>query len=244
VTDLVMRTFQAKRGSQAALGQCLSRLASETIRQTAGTTVSVFRVENDPQRFVWLGDCGDERELTRLPPLSAALIDEWLRSTLAAPATGRTLRLIEEYHRRPLGPYHIWSVEIQTPAEHDSDPAAELRAARGDTRLVGDALYRALDDPTVVVFLLGLAWGVTPSAVGLNAARPGRSSILGTLGLVLDLFRLTWEGPCEGPGVPRAPFPEWIRDGVASRAAVSVRAPLSPDGGLAEDRRGHEFRRS
>ena len=238
-----MRTFQAKRGSQVALGQCLSRLASETIRQTAGTTVSVFRVENDPQRFVWLGDCGEERELTRLPPLSAALIDEWLRSTLAAPATGRTLRLIEEYHRRPPGPYHIWSVEIQTPAEHDFDPVAELRAVRGDTRLVGDALYRALDDPTIVVFLLGLAWGVTPSAV-LNAARPGRARILGTLGLVLDLFRLTWERPCEAPSAPRAPFPEWIRDGVASRAAVSVRSPLSHAGAFAEDRCRHEFRRS
>jgi hypothetical protein len=95
------------------VAHCLVCLASARIRQIAGTTVSIFYVGNDPQEFVWLGDCGEERDFAHLAPTSGAII-EWLRPSLAASPMTQTLRLVEDYHRPPLVPYQLWIVE--TPA--------------------------------------------------------------------------------------------------------------------------------
>lgn len=237
MTDLVMRTFRAKPGAQAAVNHCLGRLASATIRQVAGTTVLIFRVENDPQQLVWLGDRGEERDFARLAPLSGA-ITEWLRSNLAVGAIGRRLRLIDEYHRRLPTPYQVWSVETRASEERGFDPRVDLRAARGDARLIGSALYRSVDDPTVLVLFLGLAWGVTPSGMGFSAARLGRASVSGTLSLILDMRRLACEASC-------APFPEWIRHGVLRRAVAASVPSLLPEGDdFSEGRCPRESRRA
>jgi hypothetical protein len=214
-----MRTFRAKAQARATVSHCLSSLASATIRGMAATTVSIFRVENDPQQFVWLGDGGVDHDFARLAPRS---IVEWLRPNLAAPTTERRLCLVEECHRGLPASYQIWSVEIDAADDRGVDTVDDVRAARVDTRLIGISLYQTIDDPRVFVLFLGLARGVTPSGVGFSAARLGRASVAGTLSPVIDLCPLT-------RGAARAPFPAWIREGVARTGKVAriYRCPRS-----------------
>ncbi len=51
-TDLVIRTFRAKPGAEAAVTHCLRSLASATVSQVAGTNVSIPRCSlgGDPER--------------------------------------------------------------------------------------------------------------------------------------------------------------------------------------------------
>jgi hypothetical protein len=222
MTGLVMRTLRARPGSVAAVTHCLNTLASATIRRGGAVSVSIFRAGNDPQQLVWLGEGDEERDFASLT-LSTVMAD-WCQDNLTAPPAARSLRLVEEHHRPLRSPGHVWSVEIQTPAERGLGPEHDLRAASADIRLLGGALYRSIDDPETVVLFLALARGVTPSTVGFSAARLGNASICGPLSPISDLRRL--DVPKAEPGARRAPFPEWIRSHVECALGHAARLAM------------------
>lgn len=206
--ELLLRTFRAKLGRQGDVAHSLVALASAVIRHVAGTTVLILRVENDPTKFVWLGDRGSESDFARLMPLSTAV--EWLRCGLAVSTDACTLRLIDEHHCPLPPPYQLWNLQLEGPELRDGDVLHQLREAPEDPRVIGTAVYRSVEEPRVVTAFLGLAWGVTPSGIGLSVARFARATVSGALTVVVDGRRLASETPpaeecpCEG-------VPEWIR---------------------------------
>lgn len=219
---LIVRTFRSHPGWQAVVGQCLSRLASGTIRYLGATLVMVFRQANDPQRLTWLGDRGEESDLMRLalPPVLAESLDEGL----AEASPGQRFTMVCAPVKAPRAPYQIWSLEVHAPASAQADV---LSAVLGDSGAISRdrwipalSFYRATEPPEALLGFLGLAWGATPSGIGLCLPRVDAPVVWRPLALVYAAERMSG-------GIEASSLPFWMRNG----GAAAGRPPSSPDSG-------------
>src|SRR5260370_33421924 len=118
---LIARKFHSQPQWNAVVGQCLSSIASATVRHLGATLVMVFGQVTDPQQFLWLGDRGDEDELARLalPPS--------LGDSLAQGLVGSTLHVASRVSRLP---------STAVPGLESRGPFACERPGRGSGCLV------------------------------------------------------------------------------------------------------------
>jgi hypothetical protein len=219
---LIVRTFRSHPGWQAVIGQCLSRLASGTIRHLGATLVMVFRQANDPQRLLWLGDRGEEGDVMRLalPPVLAESLDEGL----AESSPGQRFTMVYASVKAPRAPYQIWSLEVHAPASAQGDV---LGAVLGDSSAISRdrwipamSFYRAIEPPDALVGFLGLTWGATPSGIGLCLPQVDAPVVWRPLALVYAAERMSG-------GIEASSLPFWMGNG----GAAADRPRSSPDPG-------------
>ncbi len=215
---LIVRTFRSHPGWPAVIGQCLSRLASGTIRHLGGTLVMVFRQANDPQRLIWLGDRGEESDLMRLalPPVFA--------EGLAESSPGQRFMMVHAPVKAPRAPYQIWSLEVHAPA---SVQVHVLSAVLGDSSAIprdrwipAMSFYRATEPPDALVGFLGLTWGATPNGLGLCLPQVDAPVVWRPLALVYAAERMSG-------GNEASSLPFWMGNG----GAGADRPRSSPDPG-------------
>src|SRR5713226_334381 len=166
---LIARKFRSQPQWNAVVGQCLSSIASATVRHLGATLVMVFGQVTDPQQFLWLGDRGDEDELARLA-LPPSLGDSLAQGLVGSSPSQRftLLRASVDYPRQP---FQVWSLEVHAPVSVQAGVLSALFAGSSmiprDRRILALSLYRAAEPSEMVVGFFGLAWGATPNRIGL-----------------------------------------------------------------------------
>jgi hypothetical protein len=222
---LIMRTFRSRPQQQAVVLGCLSFVASALIRYLGATSIIIFRDERDPRQFLWVGDRGTEADFAGLSP-PPTLMDALEDSPVGA-SPGCVLALVDEYCRFPRPGYQLWSVEACAPKKQPSPSRADLLLSSTNPRLVAAALYRAISEPGGIVTFLGLAWGVTPSGLGLPKLGAAPLIVRGPLVVACDASR-AFPGPGEAEHDRSSRVLPWLVEGQGHKPPA-VAAPLAVD---------------
>lgn len=213
---LIVRTFRSHPRWQAVVGQGLSSLASATIRHLGATLVMIFRQVNDPHLLIWLGDRGEEGDLVRLA-LPPGLADS-LKQGIAESSPGQRFTMVHAPVKVPQPPYQIWSLEVHAPAsvqvEVLSAVLGDSSATPRDRRILALSFYRATEPSETLVGFLGLAWGATPSGIGLCLPRVEAPVVWRPLSLVCAAERMSRRREASS-------LPFWMRNGATGRPPSS-----------------------
>ena len=223
MTMLLLRTFQARPGSERELLGSLRRMAAATLSARA-EAVLICQHRNALEHFVWLEHA---RRSEAARPVHAAPLAPELGKEIS-PA--REIEFLGGFYRFPLPRCQVWSVHLQQSGPRLFTITKELmrlaRISPRDSSVLGLSLYGAVGLPAGLFGFLALTPGHTPADILAGRRGDQTPDFLGraewrALQVCWTRGRIDSEAaPCAiSPSrYPRAAF--WARSPAASGASV------------------------
>ncbi|HEV8641742.1 MAG TPA: hypothetical protein VGV13_11645 [Methylomirabilota bacterium] len=155
---LLVRTFQSKPGRGQQLIDALQSAATRMIQTRQADSVLLCQQSDAGERILWIENRQGVAHAPRLDE-PGDLFEET--------PTAQPLEFLDGFYRFPMPSCQVWSVEVRTPSNRQFQTVrALLRLARrtsADSNIAGLSLYRAVDDPTLLVAFLALLPGIAPA---------------------------------------------------------------------------------
>lgn len=198
----------------------LRRVAVERLRFGTGSAV-VCRTQ-DPQEMVWVGtqDAGP------------GIPDGGLDDALAAAAPAFSLRFLDGWYRLPAPPYQIWNLEVHAAGDDALETLKGLfelsRWERGRSHVVGRWIYRAIEDPSVLIGFVGLtrAWLRRNEVARLGRTEGiDRAVIWRPLVIVYQVERAPGGAPRASAGEEAPHVPFWARAAAPPTPSMALATP-------------------
>lgn len=152
---LLIRMFLSKPGHGPQLIGALQRTATTMIQSRQADSVLLCQDRDRSERILWIEN--------RCRAAGAFTPDE-SHDLLALAPTARSLEFLDGFYRFPMPACQVWSLELRTSASDQAHTLPGLlglarRAAR-DPNVAGLSVYRALDDPTLLVTFVAIRPGI------------------------------------------------------------------------------------
>lgn len=159
---LLLRMFRSKPGRERRMIEALQDTATRMIHDRQVDAVLICQQRDELDRILWIENCAREtghNALFSKPEASWEFFEP-----ISAPCH---LEFLDGFYRFPLPPCRVWWLKIDQPLDRQLELVQGLldlaRRAAADAHVVGVSLYRAVDEPTMIIGFLALTLSVMPA---------------------------------------------------------------------------------